>query len=331
MAEKPTELKDIDFGNILVGPLYSFSGIVKNVKRDGDEVNRKPIIVILQDEDSKRVLEVSAWDFSALNVFKTACEKHSICNFTFKAKNYRDTIAFNLQSIEVTDKTSDIPEDVSFEETEEYKNLSTYIKQVIQDYVKNENYVKILNILIVNNKQFFTWRAAKTLHHAFNGGLALHSYMVTNNAITSANLYNGSHGLKIDYSLLVTGALLHDIGKLIEYTEDGEISFYGNLLSHMVTGIELIDDACSEAGIDKYADDIMKLKHIIASHHGKLEYGSPNLPVLPEAWFVARADKSDSENQAMVEALEGTPSGRATGSIRCLDGGRVYKLYSDEE
>lgn len=328
MAEKPIELKN---DAILVGPLYSFSGIVKEVKRDGDEINRKPIIVILQDETTRRVLEASAWDFSALNVFKTACEKRSICNFTFKAKNYRDTVAMNLQSVEVTDKISELPKDAAFEESDTYQHLKEWISQMVQDYVTNENYVKIIDILITNNTQFFTWKAAKALHHAFNGGLALHSYMVTMNAISSANLYNNPQGLKLDYSLLVTGALLHDIGKLIEYTSDGEISFYGNLLSHMVTGIELIDDACDKAGIDKYSNDIVKLKHIIASHHGKLEYGSPNLPVLPEAWLVSRADKADAENQAMIEALESTPTGRATGPIRCLDGGKVYKLYNDEE
>jgi putative nucleotidyltransferase with HDIG domain len=328
-VEKAKEIKNLE--SIITGQLYTFAGIVNSVDRDGEEESRKPITLTLQFEESRVKIKMSSWDYSALNIFKTAAEHRFICNFTFKAKPYKDSVTYNVTGIEVTEKVTSIPKELSYDETDEYKNIKEWIPQMVEDNVQNENYKKIIYDLIINNSTFFKWKAAKILHHAFPGGLALHSYMVCNNALSLANLYNGIRGFKIDYSLLVAGALLHDIGKLSEYYEDGEISFNGSLKSHMVSGVELIDDACDRCGIDKYGDDIERLKHIIISHHGKLEFGSPNQPVLPEAYIVAHADKTDAEFQAMIEALECTQTGRSTGDIKCLDGGRVFKLYTDED
>ena len=327
MAEHAKQVSELT--NIIVGQLYSLICIVKQIDREGDEAGKKPIIVTLQFEESRRLIKMSSWDWSALNVFKSAIENRNICNITFKARPYKDTMAYNIQSIEVTDKITSIPEDIPYEETEECKNIKSWIPMIIEDYVKSDAYKTILNSLVVNNPNFYKWPAAKSLHHAFTGGLALHSYMVCNNALQLAQTYNGIRNMQIDTSLLVTGALLHDIGKLIEYEDSGEISLYGNFMSHMVTGIELVNDVCDANNIDKYSEEILKLKHIIVSHHGFLEFGSPNEPAIPEAFIVATADKTDAEYQAMAESLENTPSGRSTGKIRCLDDRRVIKMYED--
>ena len=331
MAEIAKEVQNLD--SLIVGQLYSFPGIVKRIERDGEEETRKPIIVLLQFEKSKLMIKMSSWDYSALSIFKNAQEKRLICNFTFKMRPYKETMAYNIQSIEVTNKVTSIPEDPSYADSEDGKQIIAWTTQLIDDFVSSTNneYKKLLDHLVLNNKHFFSWQAAKSYHHAFEGGLGLHSYMVCNNAIMIAKQYDGMRGFQIDYPLLVTGAILHDIGKLVEYEEDGNFSFYGNLMSHMVIGVEMIDDACDELGINKYSNDIIKLKHIIVSHHGKLEFGSPNQPALPEAVIVSRADKLDAECEGMLEALEITQASRRSIGIKCLDGMSVYKFYSDNE
>ena len=78
--------------------------------------------------------------------------------------------------------------------------------------------------------------------------------------------------------------------------------------------------------IHKYDNEIKKLKHIILSHHGKLEWGSPTTPKIPEAYFIHMADKDDSEIEAIIETLQFMNVGDMSQPLRCLDDGKVIKL-----
>lgn len=137
--------------------------------------------------------------------------------------------------------------------------------------------------------------AAKSIHHAYEGGLLEH-------VLSICGLMKALHAhyklqdvdLKLDY--LLFGAIFHDIGKIWELDPDGGITYTdkGKLIGHMVMAVELVEKKASRIfGFPEETKD--HLKHIILSHHGRLEYGSPKVPQFLEAFLVAAIDDLDSK------------------------------------
>lgn len=133
--------------------------------------------------------------------------------------------------------------------------------------------------------------AAKSIHHAWIGGLLEHIL-----SICKIMDFMGTHYAFLNRDLLLFGAIFHDIGKLWELSYDNGISYTdkGRLIGHMQIACELIDKKSSRIlGFSEELRDICK--HIILSHHGKLEYGSPKRPKFLEAMVVAMIDDFDSK------------------------------------
>ena len=143
--------------------------------------------------------------------------------------------------------------------------------------------------------------AAKSLHHACRGGLLEHSLSVA----AMAELCAG-HYPQLNRDLLVAGALVHDLAKIDEYDWTGPVighSTRGRLLGHLVLGVERILAAAGAAGTDAETAD--QLAHLIASHHGKPEFGAAALPMTPEAVILHRLDDIDAKMNAVGTLQEG--------------------------
>ncbi|MBS3969235.1 MAG: HD domain-containing protein [Clostridia bacterium] len=130
-------------------------------------------------------------------------------------------------------------------------------------------------------------------HHAYIGGLLEHSLAVCKRSLALAELSM----ITINKDLLVIGSLLHDIGKIYSYEYDKppiRLSSEGKLLEHIVIGLNLTSDAYKNTMplLDK--EDYLHLQHMIASHHGKLEWGSPIVPKIIEAEILHTADNLDA-------------------------------------
>jgi len=139
------------------------------------------------------------------------------------------------------------------------------------------------------------WPAAVTHHHAYVGGLLEHSVATTHVAYYIAKTYR-SLGMKIDMDLVTAGALLHDIGKLEAYTLNPAPNMVtaGNIIDHVALGYRILSILTEEYGLEKKDQKLsLALAHIILSHHGSKEFGSPVLPATPEALIVAAADDLD--------------------------------------
>lgn len=152
--------------------------------------------------------------------------------------------------------------------------------------------------------------AAKSIHHAYRGGLLEHILSICGLMKMFAAHYQAQNvPLKTD--LLLFGAIFHDIGKIWELDVGGGISYTdkGQLLGHMVMAVELVERKASRIlGFPEETKGL--LKHIILSHHGKLEYGSPKLPMFLEAFLVAAIDDLDSKINTISAFVE---SERASG------------------
>lgn len=134
--------------------------------------------------------------------------------------------------------------------------------------------------------------AAKAMHHAVKRGLFQHTIEVAETALALAKLPQSWGYREIDTDIVIAGALLHDIGKIIELKElpkgDYEYSRQGSMLGHIVIGIQMIIDAATFLPL--VYSRINEILHVIVSHHGKQEHGSPVTPATPEAVCVHLAD-----------------------------------------
>lgn len=164
---------------------------------------------------------------------------------------------------------------------------------------------RVLDCIFGNDE--FRLRFEKTpgsvrAHHACLGGLLLHVYEVTTIARTAGKT------AKANLDIVTAGALLHDIGKVEAYSVSSSGFGYtpsGMLIGHVVLGCLMLDRELSRAeGVVCSEGQKMELQHIILSHHGALEFGSPVQPMTLEAEIVHWADEASAKSNDMVEALD---------------------------
>ena len=216
-------------------------------------------------------------------------------------------ISYKAQLQITVNKISKVPE-------EEY-DLSDYLETTDKDVNKlseklfnymegiGNNYLKQLLSKIFDDKEFFTKfaqaPAAKTWHHNYIGGLLEHTVAVASICEFSTHLY------KVDKDLLIAGALLHDIGKVLEYNIKPTIEFTaeGRLVGHIPLGDHIVSTKAAE--VDNFPPDLLfKLRHLILSHHGEYEKASARLPQTLEAIVLHHADNFDAQTVGVAQLVE---------------------------
>jgi 3'-5' exoribonuclease len=173
----------------------------------------------------------------------------------------------------------------------------------------------VLRVLDRYREEFLVCPAALRYHHPYLGGLLEHTWFVTRHALASLTIYP-----ELNRDLVLAGAMLHDLGKVKELAnpEAPERTVPGHLLGHVVLGWEMVR---SEAQALDFSDPILlvQLEHIILSHHGSMEFGSPILPKTREALLVNFLDDLDAKLKMMSQHLESdTGAGDFTGYNRAL-------------
>ena len=175
-------------------------------------------------------------------------------------------------------------------EIPQYEENIDYLFETIHE-IKNEGFKELLNSFFNDEEfknKFLTAPAAKVHHHNYRGGLLIHTNEVIKICKTLAATYD-----KIDYDLLITGAILHDVGKIKTYdyeTEDITRTYDGIMLEHIFIGSNMIQEKLNNISMNE--NDKIKLIHMILSHHGKTElgWGSCVDPMIPEAVALHQAD-----------------------------------------
>jgi 3'-5' exoribonuclease len=141
-------------------------------------------------------------------------------------------------------------------------------------------------------------------HHAYPGGLVQHLIDLTHLAKFVAGHYPALHR-----DLLLSGVLVHDIGKIDELLFEGELTYSnsGQLLGHLVQGVEIVNQIAAnvqqQSGKEIDPEILLRLKHMIVSHHGLLEHGSPKVPMTMEAIALSHIDDLDAKLNAAAETI----------------------------
>ncbi len=217
---------------------------------------------------------------------------------------FNGSIQLNIRRIRRAGEGEYYPSDylpVSARDTKEMQEeLGGYIAGV-----KNRYLHAVLEEFFVKDeafaKAFGFSSAAKSVHHSFVGGLMEHTL-----AVAGLCEYMCSKYPYLNHDLLVTGALLHDIGKTREISPypENDYSDEGQFIGHIVIGVEMIDDKLRN--IPDFPKNIAnELKHCILAHHGEFEFGSPKKPAIAEAMALNLADNCDAKIEIMKEIMEG--------------------------
>ena len=175
------------------------------------------------------------------------------------------------------------------------------------------------SVLAEHGERFRESVAALGVHHAYRHGLLEHTLRMARVARALLPLYPA-----VDPSLALAGIVLHDIGKIQEYTrlEPGmskaAFTRAGNLHGHLVLGALLVREHGARAGLEPSLRE--RLEHVILSHHTLREFGACVTPATPEAVFVARIDDLDAKLSAVEEELRKAPPGQEFVMVRGIDG-----------
>lgn len=195
------------------------------------------------------------------------------------------------------------------------KEFDAYVESI-----QNADCKAILKAIIGKiGEQLYVHPAAVSIHHEYVAGLLMHSVTMCKIAETLIPIYAA------DRDILITGCLLHDIGKVIEI--EGPVVFHysleGKLLGHISILSAMVKETADELGITSEVP--LLLQHMVLSHHGQHDYGSPVLPCTKEAMLLSLIDNMDCKMVALNKALDTVEPGEFSQKIFSLDGRTIYK------
>lgn len=233
-----------------------------------------------------------------------------------------------------SESSSDAEQFIKWEDgaSRAYSLLMTYLESVKHTEIG----VLTFNILDKYWKTFSRYPAASSFHHKYLGGLLVHTCCVTELAKTMGEFYNQWYGdCTVNMNLLMCGAMLHDIGKVQEFDFNEELSSveYSNdsfLLNHITSGTLIIQEEAVKLGIIN-RQEVRELLHLIVSHHGRLEWGSPVEPHCIEADILSYSDQIDASVNRRIGLNKDMTCG--TGKSVFVGGARItnYKVMKEDK
>lgn len=225
----------------------------------------------------------------------TACPTGGIVHLSGQAQSFKNVLQLKInnltpvppEEIDIADFLPSAPGDINA--------MATELRKIAKDI--DNQFLRELLLCFFQNRRFMERfkkaPAAKNMHHAYIGGLIEHTLAVARLAAATSQLYP-----TIDRSLLITGAMLHDIGKVEEFSVTAAAPFDytdpGRLMGHLVLGVEMIQKRIDSI-LHFPADLALRLKHLVLSHHGRHEFGSPAVPMMLEAFVLNFIDDLDSK------------------------------------
>lgn len=231
------------------------------------------------------------------NIFQTG----DIILIQSYAVSFRNVVQLSISKITVVDDPAISPADYlpssASDSSEMFESLMNIIRTIENPHLKT-----LLELIFSDEEiadSFQKAPAAKGFHHAYIGGLLEHTLSVTQLLDLVANHYQ-----QANRDLIITGGILHDIGKIHELSFKGSMNYTdeGRLIGHIVMAVELVDTKIAEIA-DFPKQLALELRHILLSHHGTLEYGSPKRPKTIEALIVNFIDDLDAKMNAFGEFI----------------------------
>lgn len=291
--------------------------LIKSAEVRKTRAGKDYIAMTFQDDSGE--ISGNLWDAQPYNIEEFVAGK--VVFMRGRREVYNGSPQVNQISLRnVREGEPNNPADFKEKPPVDVNDVREYLEQTLFK-IENATWQRIVRGLYRKfNKEFYTYPAAKVNHHAFESGLAYHTATMVRLADAIGDIYPA-----LDKSLLFAGIMLHDLAKVIELSgpDNTEYTVRGNLIGHIALINEEITKIITELNIDDSKEEVTVLRHVVLSHHGLLEYGSPVRPRIMEAEILHMIDNIDAE--MMMTALSRVSPGEMTAKIFAMDGRAFYK------
>lgn len=249
------------------------------------------LALVLQDASG----EIAAKIFDGAEQLDKQFNKGDFVKVSGRGNLYKNQLELVLENIRKVNPAKDAAD--GFREEECIPSAPRPIDEMWQELVAHVASVRrpelralLERILAKHGPKLKIWPAAVTVHHAYRGGLLEHVLKIIQVGTALADAY------QVDRDLIIAGGVLHDLGKIDELTYEGAIGYSveGNLVGHIAIGLGMLQEAAREDA--SFPDQLrLELEHIVLSHHGARDKGSPVVPMTLEAFVFSATDDLDAK------------------------------------
>jgi len=288
-------IKDLTLGQS-IAEFY----LVKSKKKSTTR-NDKPYLD-LELQDKTGLIKAKVWDDA--DQVDRECSRGDVVKVQAEVEQYRDVLQLKIKRLRRAEpEEADLAELLPTTEKDAGALLND-LRELIAT-IKNPSLRQLLELFFADPdfvSKLTTSAAARNIHHSYRGGLLEHIHTMTRiAAFLVENIYPA-----LDRDLVIAGAILHDVGKIQELDSEREISYTreGFLQGHIHLGVKMIHEQA--AAVPGFPPELLlHLEHIVLSHHGEREWGSPVLPATPEAMLIHHVDNLDAKTTMVLEAIKG--------------------------
>jgi len=291
--QKPRYIKDLTVGTP-VGWYYKLVNISRKVKKDGGPY------LALEFLDKTGRIAAKAWDNA--ETYLKILKEGKVFRVSGQVNEWNGQKEIKIDSIRDVS-----PQDKDFNETDfieqaafDTEKLFDQVKELLDTHIQDPHLRRLVELFSqLYRENFQKHYGAQKLHHAYMGGLLQHTASMLRFAVFTADHY------ALDKELLLIGVLFHDVGKIQEFTISPtlELTMEGGLIGHIMISQRIFLELKSK--IDQFPEELsLKIQHLIVSHHGEKEFGSPEVPKTPEAYTLHVIDLLDSRLSIMADAVK---------------------------
>ncbi|MFS0560054.1 3'-5' exoribonuclease YhaM [Terribacillus sp. 179-K 1B1 HS] len=286
--------------------------------------NGKAFLTLILGDDTGDI-EAKFWDASPADEQRYQADQ--VIKVQGEVNAFRGRLQLKIQAIRLTEPTDgvhahDFVKRAPLSKEQLLEELTSFIFEM-----ENPNLQRITRYFLSNHQeQLLAYPAAVRNHHEFVSGLAFHVVSMLRIARELKNLYP-----EINKDLLYAGIILHDIGKLRELSgaTNPTYTVEGKLLGHISIMSDEIAQAARELQIE--AEEVMILQHMILSHHGKGEWGSPKPPLVREAELLHMIDLIDAKMNTLQRVMDKVAPGDFSERVFSLENRSFYKPAFERE
>ncbi len=269
------------------------------VKRVGTTKKGTPFLSLTLGD---RTGEVEAKVWERADTLSPLFSEGDVIHVEGRASSYRNQIQVTLSNLKVSEDRRGDPDLFIESSARDVKDMMRALRKILKG-IEN-HFIKSLIDKFLSDRVFITSfkraPAAKNFHHSYLGGLLEHTL-----SVCQMGRYVVEHYPELDKDMLMAGAFLHDIGKIKELHFDRQIDYTdeGRLLGHVVLGVTLVDEKLED--LKDFPEELaLRLKHLIISHHGQFEFGSPKRPKFLEAYALHLIDDLDAKMNGLGRFME---------------------------
>jgi 3'-5' exoribonuclease len=306
-------IKDLQVGKAVDG-YFKVLSVSKKAKKDGSP------FLALEVMDKTGKIPAKIWDNADhyFNILQEG-EIYKINGYVNEFMNQKEIKVDTFRSLAPKDKNvnkDDFVEKAAFDTGKTFLEMMTTLKS----HLTNPYLLKLTDLFSQEyGDQFQDHYGAQKVHHAYIGGLLQHTRSMMQMAIFCADHYS------LDKELLLIGVLFHDIGKIFEFSVSPTIdaTLTGGLLGHLIIGNNIFLQLKDK--IPGFPEELsVRIQHLIISHHGEKEFGSPEVPKIPEAYVLHILDLLDSKLKIFEETVNSSETkGLFSDYVKVL-GRRLY-------